>query len=453
MPHSAFAPSRRSRATRFAIAGLALFSLVAAASGQSMFQGDPAHSGLPSEAGPVALKGVKWSFKTGGPVVSSPVLAGGVLYVGSDDTAFYALEQATGALKWKFATGTKNAPGGLVRSTPAVADGAVFFGCFDGNFYAVDAASGALRWKFAMPGERHFTAPGLHGYLPRQQPMPDFWDLYQSSPVVAGGLVYFGCGDGALYALETATGAVKWKFQTGDVVHSSPALIDGTLYVGSWDTFLYAVDAATGALKWKFKTGDDPVNFNQTGIQSSPCVAGGTVYFGCRDATLYAVDAKSGAEKWKYKNEWGSWFIASPVVRDGRVYSTTSEPAYLFAHDAATGKELYRTDVKAPAFSSMTLAGNLAYFGTFAGSLLAVDPAEGKVVWTFRTPAAQANAAGYLKADGALDFGKVFTMQYFEDMYVGGAKLFALGAIVSSPVVSGGVIYVGSADGTVYAIE
>jgi outer membrane protein assembly factor BamB len=435
------------RAACGAVAVLSFFSIVAAAEGQSMFRGDPAHSGISTEAGPAVLKGVKWAFKTEGAVVSSPVSSGGVLFVGSDDKNLYALEQATGALKWKFATG---AP---VRSTPAVADGAVYFVSYDGNFYALDAAGGALRWKFETAGERKFTALGLHGYFPRQQPMPDYWDLFQSSPVVGGGAVYFGSGDGHIYALDAANGALRWKVKTGDVVHGSPALVDGTLYVGSWDTNLYALDATTGAVKWKFKTGEDPVNFNQTGIQSSPCVADGTVYFGGRDSTLYAVDAKTGAEKWKYKNAWGSWFIASPVVRDGRVYSTTSEPAFLLAHDAATGKELYKTGVKAPAFSSMTLAGKLAYLGNFAGSLLAIDLAEGKVIWTFQTPAAQANANGYLKADGALDFAKVFTSGFFEDMYAGGAKLFALGAIVASPAVSGGVVFVGSADGTVYAIE
>lgn len=451
MKISVFVSSSRGRATRSVVAGFALLSIVAAVSGQSMFRGDPAHSGVSAEAGPAVLKGVKWTFKTGGAVVSSPVLAGGVVYVGSDDTNLYALDQSSGALKWKFATGNgKDVPGAPIRSTPAVVDGAVFFGCYDGNFYSVDAATGALRWKFAMPGERKFTARGLHGYLPRQQAIPDFWDLYQSSPVIGGGLVYFGCGDGNLYALDVATGALKWKFATGDVVHASPALAAGVLYFGSWDTNLYAVDAATGELKWKFKTGEDPVNFNQTGIQSSPCVTGGMVYFGCRDFHLYAVDAKTGQEKWKYKN---TWVIASPVVRDGRVYGTTSIPSVFFALDAATGKELYKTDVKAPAFSSMALAGNLAYFGNFVGSLYAVDVTEGKVVWTFQTPAAKANANGYLKADGSIEFAKVFTSQYYEDMYAASVKLFSLGSIVSSPAVAGGVVFVGSADGNVYALE
>ena len=70
---------------------------------------------------------------------------------------------------------------------------------------------------------------------PRQQTFADAYDVFLSSPVVADGTVWFGSGDGHVYALDAATGALRWKFATGGVVHASPALADGTLYVGSWD--------------------------------------------------------------------------------------------------------------------------------------------------------------------------------------------------------------------------
>ena len=97
--------------------------------------------------------------------------------------------------------------------------------------------------------------------------MPDPFDFYLSSPVVVNGNVYFGSGDGNVYALDAASGNLRWKFQTGDVVHASPAVANGTIYLGSWDSYFYALDAATGKAKWKFKTekirrsqpGRDPV--------------------------------------------------------------------------------------------------------------------------------------------------------------------------------------------------
>lgn len=409
-----------------------------------MFRGDAAHTGLYAKEGPTSLKGVKWTLKTGGAVVSSPVLSDGVIYVGSDDGSLYAAEAATGVEKWKFATK------GHVRSTPAIVDGRAYFGSYDGFFYAVEAATGKLVWKFETQGERRFAAKGLHGSTPRQQVIPDAWDCYLSSPVVVGGRVYFGSGDGHIYALDAEKGELAWKFATQNVVHASPAVVDGVLYVGSWDTFLYALDAASGELKWKFKTGEDPENHNQEGIQSSPTVVDGTVYFGCRDFHLYAVDAKTGVEKWKHKI---TWINATPTVRDGRVYASTSIPAMFFAVDAKTGAEIYRVDLKVPAFSSPILAGNLAYVGSFNGKLFAVDLTTQKIAWEFQTAASKANARGTIAENGELNYAALFPSAFYEKMIVAVDRLFELGAIVSSPAVADGVVYVGSADGHLYALE
>jgi outer membrane protein assembly factor BamB len=415
-----------------------------AASAQNMFRGNLAHTGVYATEGPQQLKGVKWAFKTAGPVVSSPTVVGGVAYVGSDDQQLYAVDLATGKEKWKFATG------GPVRSTPAVVAGVIFVGSYDGVFYAVDAATGKEKWKFAMPGEKKFEAKGMHGCLPRAQIMPDFWDLYLSSPAVADGVIYFGSGDGNCYALDAATGKLMWKFETKDVVHSSPAVVNGLVYFGSWDTYLYAVDAKTGQEKWKFKTGEDPVKYNQTGIQSSPAVVDGVVYFGCRDSNVYALDAATGQEKWKYKT---TWVNASPAVVDGAVYFGTSIPAFFIALDARTGQERYKFDAHVPVFSSPAIAGGLAYFGSFSGKLYAVKLKGGTAVWEFQTESSKKNAPDLLAADGTINYPAVFVSNFYENMIGAGAKLFSLGSIVSSPVVDHGVVYVGSADGNLYALE
>jgi len=54
-------------------------------------------------------------------------------------------------------------------------------------------------------------------------------------------VVYFGCDDGRLYALEVAAGKELWKFKTGDAIESSPYVADGVVYVGSNDGCLYAI--------------------------------------------------------------------------------------------------------------------------------------------------------------------------------------------------------------------
>ena len=121
---------------------------------------------------------------------------------------------------------------------------------------------------------------------PKMQTIADPFDIFLSSPVVAEGAVYFGSGDGHLYALDASTGALLWKFKSGDVIHASPAYADGVVFVGSWDSYFYAVDAKSGKEKWRFHGGEDALIHNQVGFQSSPAVVDGAVYTGCRDAQL-----------------------------------------------------------------------------------------------------------------------------------------------------------------------
>ncbi len=83
--------------------------LTAAASAQEIqasFRGSPNHLGLYDSPAPGRLS-LKWTFKTAGPIVSSPSVVGDAVYVGSADKSLYALDAATGRLRWKFDLGAK----------------------------------------------------------------------------------------------------------------------------------------------------------------------------------------------------------------------------------------------------------------------------------------------------------------------------------------------------------
>jgi outer membrane protein assembly factor BamB len=67
-------------------------------------------------------------------------------------------------------------------------------------------------------------------------------------------------------------------------VYSSPAVANGVVYVGSWDYNIYALNARTGALLWKYTTGNQ--------VNSSPAVANGVVYVGSSDYNVYALNAR-----------------------------------------------------------------------------------------------------------------------------------------------------------------
>ena len=410
------------------------------------FRGNVVHPGVYDTAPLAKFTQVKWKFKTRGLVVSSPAVVNGMLFVGSADHNLYAIDIATGTQKWIFKTGSG------VASSPAVSSGIVYFTSYDGNFYAVDAATGQLRWKFQTGGEHRYTATHLHGSQPAAEAMPDPFDIYLSSPLVAQGAVFFGSGDGNVYSLHASDGSLNWKFHTNDVVHASPVIADGKLYIGSWDSYFYALDAATGRQLWRFKTGDDPSIHNQVGIQSSAVVADGLVYFGCRDSNLYALDASTGEKKWAYNNK-GSWVIASPIIYQSNLYFATSDSGMFHAVNAKTGAEIFSLKFSGwPTFSSPAIARGMLYVGSHSGKLFAINLAQQKIAWEFQTEGARENGALYTKDDGTPKYEAAYAGDFYDDMIVGVRKLMSVGGIYSSPVLVDGVLYFGSTDGYIYVL-
>lgn len=419
---------------------------VAWGSDAAMFRGNPEHTGVYLTGAVNQFHRVKWKFHTRGHVVSSPAVANGTVYVGSTDGKLYAIDRDAGTLKWGFQTGSR------IVSSPAVAYGDVYFGSYDGNFYALDASSGKVKWKFKTAGERRFAGKHLHGSQPVAETMPDPFDVYLSSPVIWRGAVLFGSGDGNVYSLDAASGALKWKFKTGDVVHASPAIAGGTLYVGSWDSYFYALDAVSGKEKWRFKTGEDPDIHNQVGIQSSAAVLDNTVFFGCRDSHLYALDARSGKEKWAFPTH-GSWVVASPAVSDGKVYFATSDSGLFYALDAKTGSTILNLKFYGwPMFSSPAIADGTAFVGSWNGKVTAINLRAKKSAWAFVTDGAKLNGRHYTKPDGTPNYELAYASDFYDDTVAGFTKMMTVGAILSSPVVDGHVVYVGSTDGNLYAL-
>jgi outer membrane protein assembly factor BamB len=414
---------------------------------KAMFHADEKHSGV-YEANGNSVDTLQWKFKTGGKIFSSPVVYGGVVFIGSEDKNLYALDAAGGAVKWKFATG------GAVHSTPTIYNNAVYFGSFDGYYYSVNAATGALNWKCKTKGEKVNGRVSLWTMKPVNEYMDDPFDFFLSSPVVHDGVVYFGSSDGNLYAIDANTGKQKWQLQTGGIIHSSPAFNDNTIYVGSWDTYMYAADVATGAIKWKFKTGSDTAYHLLEGIQASPLLYDGLLYFGARDGYFYALNAATGALAWKYSAN-SSWILTTAAAKDGVVYTGTSDTYLLLALNAKTGKEVFKIKANGYVYSSPAIAGGTVYFGDFTGKLYAVDCKTGAATGAFFTDGRKQYAAMVLK-DDKIDFlhaADSADLSLYSSTVKGMNNLYKLGPIVSSPCVSDDIIYFGSADGYVYALK
>jgi len=212
-----------------------------------------------------------WYYTANGWIESSAAVADGMVFVGSGyhdyttyDNNVYAFDETTGLKIWSYTTNCG------VHSSPAVADGMVFVASYDGNVYALGEYNGTQMWVYST-GE---------------------W--VWSSPAVAGGMVFVGSNNGVVYALNESNGNSIWTYATTSVgpwytnqaigpygVESSPAVAGGIVYVGSCDNTTYALTASNGSSIWNYTTGWPVV--------SSPAVANGTVYMGSCDGYVYAL--------------------------------------------------------------------------------------------------------------------------------------------------------------------
>jgi outer membrane protein assembly factor BamB/pimeloyl-ACP methyl ester carboxylesterase len=418
----------------------------------TMFRASPVHAGLYPARDYNTLDSVKWKFHTQGKIFSSPAVLNGVAFVGSEDKNLYAINTKNGNLIWKFHTG------GSVQSSPAVYNETVYFNSSDGFFYAVNISSGRLKWKFKTKGEKKVGGVGIWDMKPANMYMEDQYDFFLSSAVInnTDNVLFFGSGDGNIYALNTADGNLRWRFKTNGIVHTSPAFYNGTVYAGSWDRNLYAIDAKTGKEKWRFKTGQDAKYHLMEGIQSSPLIYEGRLYFGARDAFFYALDAETGKLLWKYSAN-GSWILTTAAAKDNTVYLGTSDSYLFLALDAKSGREKFHIPASGYIYSSPSISGNSIYFGDFTGQLFAIDlHAEGKILGVYMTDARKQNCYKFLKNNQIMDYasmekGKDLTLYSTSAEMV--HNLYSLGSILSSPVISNNTIYFGSADSCLYALK
>jgi outer membrane protein assembly factor BamB len=73
----------------------------------------------------------RWKFRTDKPVVATPVVFRNMVYVGSTDENFYALDAETGRERWKFKAG------GSITSAACLSKDAILFGSMDKTLYAI----------------------------------------------------------------------------------------------------------------------------------------------------------------------------------------------------------------------------------------------------------------------------------------------------------------------------
>jgi outer membrane protein assembly factor BamB len=201
-----------------------------------MYHGDPQHSGYVSASGISSANAgtlqTLFTVPLGGPVLSVPAVTEGYVFVGTANSATsyganggsmlkVSLEtgQIVARFNWDIPVGERDAHGFTgMGCTPAVTGGQVFFSAFNGKFYCLSSDDLSLQWVTDLRyGDPLHNQPVNNDLGSDEDPVAAGW----SSPVVAGGKVYVGMGEGEnpalfgfVYCLDAATGDVVWIWCT-----------------------------------------------------------------------------------------------------------------------------------------------------------------------------------------------------------------------------------------------
>jgi outer membrane protein assembly factor BamB len=248
-------------------------------------------------------------------------------------------------------------------------DGTVYLQDLDSNVSAVDLQTGHVLWKRTYNSQ----------------------DIGPNGVTYAGGKVY-GATAKFAFALDAKTGKEVWRnaklvprvrqkgggeLASGFGIDIQPQVANGMVYLSSaallGGGFVYALDAATGRMRWSFDSVIDPIGEKIIGGGAwyPPAIGpDGTVYFsfgnmyqpasvalshpGRRlytDSTV-ALDGKTGKLRWYYQavpNDFHDWDMhLSPIYAraDGRALIIGGgKMGYVYAMDAATGKLVWKTKV------------------------------------------------------------------------------------------------------------
>ncbi|HWO71753.1 MAG TPA: PQQ-binding-like beta-propeller repeat protein [Actinomycetota bacterium] len=358
---SAIAALALSAIAALALSGLGLSSGIALAQapgGWSQFQGDAGHSGA-AEAGPAPPYRQAWAFEAaqaeGG--LSAPVIAGElVLAVGRE--AVFAVDARTGEEVWRVA----RVPG--PPAPPAVAE-----------------VGGAPAVLFTEGG-------GDAGAAVRAVALADRRDLWEArleassrtGVTVEGDRAYVGDVRGGVYAIALASGAVGWRVETEGSATSPLAVSDGAVYAvtrgrSAPAVSVVALEASSGERLWSASPAPGAA------VASGPAVGDGRVVVGFADRVVRALDAGSGSELWEERaNGIFSPAVAAAFADDDVLVADIAGQVYRL--DGATGaREWDHALNDLVVRSSPVVVGGAVLLGLNDGRLVALDAAQGDLVW------------------------------------------------------------------------
>ena len=274
-----------------------------------------------------------------------------------------------------------------------------------------------------------------------------------STAAITRGVVYVGCHDGNLYALDLTTGRLKWKYAAKGPIESSPTVVAQAVFFGDQEGLLHAVDTQTGRARWTFAA--------EGQIISSPNHQAGRLVFGSYDNVVYCLAARDGKLIWKHETQ--DMVHGTPaIVRERVVFAGCDGKLHVIR--LADGQEVAAVKLGSPCGASAACQGKHAFIGTVGGQVLAIDWSAARTLWTYEDPERQLPivSSAAITPDAVIVGGRDKRLIAL-DPHTGRPRwtFITKGKIESSPVVvrsadgdtSKDRVFVGSADGNVYALN
>lgn len=308
-----------------------------------------------------AVHDLLWTYDAGGMILSSPVVADGIVYFGASDGNLHALDAADGSLVWLFETGA------WIESAPAVSEGILYTGAMDRFVYALDARSGDELWRFETSS----------------------W--VQCSPLPVDGLLFVGGMDTRLYALDAFSGALTLSVKTAGYIAAPPSFVNtpegGRIIAATNGYEVYAFIPDTGELVWQWSC---PAGMF---IETAPVCAGGGVFLGVSDNGVHgggsfdnkltALDAVDGSVIWELELDENDMLMGTPTLADGILVA----PAFsgrIYGVAAADGRlEWSIRPADYAHFASAAASAEMAVAHDLNGGLYLLDPSNGRARQVF----------------------------------------------------------------------
>jgi outer membrane protein assembly factor BamB len=304
-----------------------------------------------------------------------------------------------------------------IRGSPLVSKGVVYVGCYDNNLYALNAETGEFLWKFPTEG----------GIV--------------AKPASDGELVYVASEDTRLYAVSVERGALAWTYYSAGPIRSSPVISEGHIFMGSDDNRLHVVNMFNGSAAWKQEVAGP--------IRSTPLITADRVYFGCESSDFYCFDFR-GEMKWRFGKAKRA-ITSSAILVEGLLYFGCKDWS-LYAVEAEAGWQIWKFRMGQPTISSPVFAEGRLYIGSGDGRIYAVESRSGREIWHYQTEH-QVNGSPIVFED-SIYCGSVDNSMYCLDMRSGRLRwqFQTGGPITGTPTVANNRLYFGSHDHRVYAL-